>query len=162
MTASAFLTRRETRSGDLKSRRLRSVGDFKPPLLDRRSRSGGARVKLVRQLAHHFHAGRAAIVAHLFRRKFVPHRDAALPDLLQLGIVDANGGEPIPVPLLAGAVNETFDGLRDLLACPLHELKLCRAPGPGQGERKTAATKRTWRCRWQSRDAALICVNPWL
>ena len=62
-------------------------------------------------------------VRRLLRWEFVRQREGALPDFFQLRIVDANRGEPVPIPLIAGARHETLESIRDLFACPFHRWK---------------------------------------
>jgi hypothetical protein len=97
----------------------------------------------IRQLAHFFHPGGAAIIGCLLGWKLVPDGDAALPDFFQLRIVDPNGNEAVPFPLvLAVAVNEIVDRLRDLFGCPFHKPKIKRegkrGKAKGEGEMRDA------------------------
>ena len=113
--------------------------------------SGSSRPQFARQLPHHFHACRAAIIGRLLRRKFVADRNTSLPDFFQLRIIDSDRGEPIPIPLLAGAAGETFDGVRDLFACPFHRSKKnIPRVGIGQGGKRAVVAALCRRVSWRA------------
>src|SRR3712207_7113406 len=55
------------------------------------------------------HSRFAAIIARILRRKFARQRHDLLPDGLQLGVVQSDGSETVPGPLIPCSVHEPLD-----------------------------------------------------
>src|SRR5205085_12419193 len=93
----------------------------------------------------------------------LPDRDALLADGFQLGIVQPDRDETLPIPLASGPVHTSLDRFGNFLACSFHRRDVLRSKISGisdgrQAETgKRAATKK-FKLRFRNRST-LGCAS---